>query len=67
MASIVDKCLEVVRGRELEFIASHLGANGTISATAEELWMLIEGLAKLYPQQFIEAVGVFLHDYVEVA
>lgn len=67
MASIVEKCLEVVRGRELEFISSHLGASGTMSATEEQLWMLIEGLAKLYPQEFIEAVGVFLHDYVEVA
>lgn len=67
MASIVEKCLEVVKGRELEFIASHLGASGTMSATQEQLWMLIESLAKLYPNEFIQAVGLYLHDWVEVA
>lgn len=67
MPTIVAKCLEVVRDRDLEFIASYLGANGTMSATEEQRWMLIEGLAKLYPNEFIKAVGEFLYDCVEVA
>ena len=67
MASIVEKCLEVVKGREIGFLACYLGANGTMSPTEEQLWMLIESFANSYPQEFIEAVGVFLHDFVEVA
>ncbi len=67
MASIVDQCLAVVEGREAVFLSAYTGASARgMSANKEELYMLVESFARCYPQQFVEAVGAFLHDYVEV-
>ena len=67
MPDIAEKCLKVVDGLEHEFICSLLRVNGTISPDCSDLDMLIDGFAKTYPEDFVKAVGAFLHDDVEVA
>ena len=65
-----DQYLEVVRrvieGREADFMSAYFGI--TIPAGhEEECAILADALASTQPHLFVKTVGVFLHDYMEVA
>lgn len=67
MINIVDGCIALVEGRENDFVATMIGAETPVCEDSINAKMLVEGFAKSFPQSFVEAVGVYLHDCVEVA
>lgn len=68
MPAIVEKCREVIRGREGEFLTMLIGNPSlyTIS-NSEHADMLVDCFMQQNPNEFIERVGQYLLDEVEVA
>lgn len=68
MKSIVEASRDVVRGREGDFLTVLVGnpAVYTIPASATAI-VLVDAFAAQEPQAFVEAVGLYLHENVEVA
>ena len=68
MKSIVEACRNVVREREGDFLTVLLGNPSVymIPNSAMAL-VLVDAFAAKEPQAFVEAVGLYLHENVEVA
>lgn len=68
MKSIVESCREVVREREGDFLTVLVGNAAMYQIPSSAMAsVLVDSFAKAEPQAFVEAVGLFLHESVEVA
>ena len=68
MASIVEKCREVVKEREGEFLTMLVGNPAVyMIPTSAMTSVIVDSFAASEPQAFVEAVGQYLFENVEVA
>lgn len=67
MKSIVDATRDVVREREGDFLTVLVGNPAVYRIpNSDTAVLLVDALARSEPQLFIEKVGMYLHDCVEV-
>ena len=68
MKSIVEVCRDVVREREGAFLTVMLG-NASLYVLPDSVTasVMVDAYAAHQPQAFVEAVGLFLQEHVEVA
>ena len=64
--AMVEICRCVIEGRETDFMSAYFGI-ALPAGHEEECAILADALASAQPHLFIKTVGVFLHDYMEVA
>ena len=68
MKSIVEASRDVVREREGDFLTVLIGNPSVYQIpTSAMAVVLVDAFAAKEPQAFVEAVGLFLHENVEVA
>ena len=64
--NVVPKCMQVISGCEDDFLSHFLGCT-VPDGRDDECAVLVEAFATAYPNEFLKAVGAYIHNMGEVA